>query len=375
MNSQHLSKDKLLFTPGPLTTSLAVKQAMLRDLGSRDGEFIAAVREIRSKLLELGGVSGADYEAVLMQGSGTFAVESAIGSAIPPRGRLLAAVNGVYGRRMALIAQRLGIDTVVLTFEEHEPVDAGRVAEALRRDGPFTHAGVIHCETTTGILNPIEAIGAAVGDAGAVFIVDAMSSFGGIPLDVAGIPIDFLVSSANKCIQGVPGFGFVLAQRQCLLECEGRARSLSLDLFDQWRGLEADGQFRFTPPIQTLLAFRRALQELEEEGGVSGRAARYSANHAALIREMLAIGFVPFLRPEHRSPIITSFRYPPHPRFNFETFYAGLARRGFVIYPGKLKDEEGFRIGNIGHIFPEDMPRLGAAIREVLAETGVELHV
>ena len=367
-------KDSLLFTPGPLSTSPAVKQAMQRDLGSRDGEFIATVREIRSKLLELGGVSSAGYEAVLMQGSGTFAVESVIGSAIPRQGRLLVAVNGVYGRRMALIAQRLGIDTVVLTFEENEPVDAGRVAEALDRDGPFTHAGVIHCETTTGILNPIEAIGAAVHRAGAIFVVDAMSSFGGIPLDVAGVPIEFLVSSANKCIQGVPGFGFVLTQRERLLECEGRARSLSLDLFDQWRGMETDGMFRFTPPIQTLLAFHRALQELEDEGGIAGRSARYSANHAALMEEMLAIGFVPFLRPEHRSPIITSFRYPPDPQFSFGRFYAELSRRGFVIYPGRLKDEDGFRIGNIGHIFPEDVHRLGAAIREVLAQAGVELE-
>ena len=367
-------KDSLLFTPGPLSTSPAVKRAMRRDLGSRDGEFIAAVREIRSRLLELGGVSGAAYEAVPMQGSGTFAVESVIGSAIPRQGRLLAAVNGVYGRRMARIAKYLGIDTVTLTFEESEPVDAGRVAEVLDREGPFTHTGVIHCETTSGILNPIEAIGAAVQRAGSAFIVDAMSSFGGIPMDVSALGIDFLVSSANKCIQGVPGFAFVLARRERLLECEGRARSLSLDLFDQWRGLETDGQFRFTPPIQALLAFRRALEELEGEGGVCGRAARYSANHAALMEEMLAIGFVPFLCPEHRSPIITSFRYPPDPQFSFERFYAGLARRGFVIYPGKLQDEEGFRIGNIGHIFPEDIRRLGAAIREVLAETGVELH-
>jgi 2-aminoethylphosphonate-pyruvate transaminase len=201
-----------------------------------------------------------------------------------------------------------------------------------------------------------------------------MSSFGGIPMDVAALGIDFLVSSANKCIQGVPGFGLVLARRERLLECEGRARSLSLDLFDQWRGLEADGQFRFTPPIQLLPAFRCALRELEEEGGVCGRAARYSANHTALMEEMLAIGFVPFLRPEHRSPIITSFRYPLDPQFSFERFYSGLSRRGFVIYPGKLKEEEGFRIGNIGHLFPEDFHRLGAAIREVLAETGVELQ-
>jgi len=365
---------KLLFTPGPLSTSEAVKHAMLRDLGSRDEEFIATVREIRSRLIALAGPSGADYDAVLMQGSGTFAVESTIGSAIPRDGRFLALVNGAYGRRMAEIAIRLGIETVVLRFEENEPVEAARVARVLREEGPFTHAGVIHCETTSGILNPIEKIGAVVRGAGVVYVVDAMSSFGGIPIDFARCGIDFLVSSANKCIQGVPGFAFVLAKKEHLLSCDGRARSLSLDLFDQWRGFETDGMFRYTPPIQSLLAFRIALQELKEEGGIAVRFARYSANHAALMEEMLAIGFEPFLHPEFRSPIIASFRNPPHPDFSFAKFYEALSRRGFIVYPGKLAAEEGFRIGTIGNIVPADIGRLANAIREVLPEIGVELQ-
>ena len=364
--------EKLLFTPGPLSTSTTVKQAMQRDLGSRDMEFIAAVREIRSGLVALAGPGGADYEAVLMQGSGTFAIESAIGSAIPRGGRLLVAVNGAYGRRMVQIAERLGIETVALAFEENEPVDAGRVAEALTSGTPFTHAAIVHCETTTGILNPVDRIGEAVHNAGAVFMVDAMSSFGGIPLDVAACHIDFLVSAANKCIQGVPGFGFVLARRACLQECEGLARSVSLDLFAQWRGLETDGQFRFTPPTHAILAFHRALQELQEEGGVAGRCARYCANHRALMDEMAAMGFAPYLRREHQSPIITTFRYPASPRFHFDEFYAALSRRGFVSYPGKLTRENCFRIGAIGNIFPADIARLAAAIREVLAEAGVD---
>ena len=367
--------EKLLFTPGPLSTSTAVKDAMMRDLGSRDAEFIAAVREIRCGLVALAGPGGDDYEAVLMQGSGTFAIESAIGSAVPRGGRLLVAVNGAYGRRMVQIAERLGIATEALLFAEDEPVDAGRVAVALNSGDPFTHAAVVHCETTTGILNPIERIGEAVHRTGAVFVVDAMSSFGGIPLDVAGCHMDFLVSSANKCIQGVPGFGFVLAKRTSLQECEGLARSVSLDLFAQWRGLETDGQFRFTPPTHTILAFLRALQELEEEGGVAGRCARYSANHAALMDEMAAMGFVPYLRPEYQSPIITTFRYPANPRFSFEQFYAALSSRGFVIYPGKLTRENCFRIGTIGYIFPADIGRLAGAIREVLAEAGVGMRL
>jgi len=344
--------DKLLFTPGPLSTSPEVKRAMLRDLGSRDSEFIGTVREIRRGLVALAGPGAAAYEAVLMQGSGTFAIESVLGSVVPPRGRLLVAVNGAYGRRMEQIAARLGIAAARVCFEENAPVEAVAVAEALRVQGPFTHTAVIHCETTTGILNPVERIGEAVAAAGAEFIVDAMSSFGGLPLDVAGARIDYLVSSANKCIQGVPGFGFVLARRERLLEIEGRARSLSLDL----------------------LAFRRALEELEAEGGIAGRNARHRANHAVLMEEMEAIGFEPYLAPEHQSPIITTFRYPAAAGFDFGDFYSRLSARGMVIYPGKLTHQDCFRIGTIGHLFPGDIRRLAAAIRGVLAEMGIQLR-
>jgi len=366
--------DKLLFTPGPLSTSPEVKCAMLRDLGSRDREFIDTVREIRRELVKLTGAGAAGYEAVLMQGSGTFAIESVLGSVIPAGGRLLVAVNGVYGRRMEQIAARLKFDVAHVCFEENAPVAADTVAEALRAKGPFTHAGMIHCETTTGILNPVERIGEVVEAAGAEFIVDAMSSFGGIPLDVAEARIDYLVSSANKCIQGVPGFGFVLARRDRLTQIEGRARSVSLDLLAQWRGLESDGQFRFTPPTHGLLAFRRAIEELHAEGGVPGRNARYRANHQALMEEMLSIGFEPYLAPEHQSPIISTFRYPAAAGFDFGTFYSRLSARGMVIYPGKLTHEDCFRIGTIGHLFPDDIRRLAAAIREVLAEMGIHLR-
>ena len=365
--------DKLLFTPGPLSTSPEVKLTMLRDLGSRDREFIQTVREIRRRLVALTGPGAAAHEAILMQGSGTFAIESVLGSVVPANGRLLVAVNGAYGRRMEQIAARLKIDAAPLRFEESEPVDPEAVGAALRKRGPFTHLAAVHCETTTGILNPVAAVGAVAAEAGVEFIVDAMSSFGGVPLDVAGARIDYLVSSANKCIQGVPGFGFVLARRERLPGIEGRARSVSLDLLAQWQGLESDGQFRFTPPTHALLAFRRALEELDAEGGVAGRNARYRANHAALMEEMQTIGFEPYLKPEHRSPIITTFRYPGS-RFDFAGFYARLSDRGMVIYPGKLTREDCFRVGTIGHLFPGDMRRLGAAMREVLSEMGIELR-
>jgi 2-aminoethylphosphonate-pyruvate transaminase len=367
-----MNRNKLLFTPGPLTTSKKVKQAMLRDLGSRDAEFLSVVSHIRRRLLELGHVADGSYETVLMQGSGTFAIESVLSSVIPRGGKLLVAINGAYGHRMAKIATVLGISCQTIIFEEASPVIAERVNRALTADSAITHVGTIHCETSTGMLNPVAEIGRAVRESGRIFIVDAMSSFGGMPIDVADNKIDFLISSANKCIQGVPGFAFVLARRDLLQAAEGCARSVSLDLLAQWKGLESDGQFRFTPPTHALLAFWQALDELKAEGGVEGRAARYSANRKELMKGMSKLGFDAYLAPEHQSHFITSFRFPAHNGFDFPVFYRRLSERGFVIYPGKVSNADCFRIGTIGHIFPKDIRALVAAIRRVLAEMHVD---
>jgi 2-aminoethylphosphonate-pyruvate transaminase len=367
-----MSQKKLLFAPGPLTTSGTVKRAMLRDLGSRDGEFLFVVKQIRRRLLELGDVANGTYEAVLMQGSGTFAVESVLSSVIPRRGKLLVAINGAYGHRMAKIATVLGIACQTVIFEEAAPVPVEPVRLALAQDPAITHVGTIHCETSTGILNPVAELGRMVRKLGRIFIVDAMSSFGGIPIDISRNNIDFLVSSANKCLQGVPGFAFVLARRDVMQATEGYARSVSLDLLAQWKGLESDGQFRFTPPTHALLAFWQALQELEEEGGVAGRAARYCANRQVLMDGMTKLGFHAYLAPEHQSHFITSFRFPAHTRFNFPAFYRRLSELGFVIYPGKVSNTDCFRIGTIGHIFPRDIRALIAAIRRVLGEMQVD---
>jgi 2-aminoethylphosphonate-pyruvate transaminase len=370
-----MTTNKLLFTPGPLTTSATVKAAMLRDAGSRDRDFLQTVGEIRERLLALGGAASpagaGEYECVLMQGSGTFSIESVISSAIPPDGKLLVPINGAYGRRIANMARVHGIETGTLDVPENRAISAEAVAERLAASGGITHVAVIHCETTTGIVNPVEAIGAVVESAGAAYIVDAMSSFGAIPLNLAEARIDFLISSANKCIEGVPGFGFVLARRGQLFQAKGRARTLSLDLYAQWAGFEADGQFRFTPPTHTLLAFRQALLELEAEGGVAGRAARYRANHAALMRGAAEMGFETYLAPKDLSHIITAFRYPEHPKFRFEEFYGRLSDAGFIIYPGKLTEEPCFRIGTIGRLFPQDIEALIEAMKRVLEEMGV----
>jgi len=361
-------KEKVLFTPGPLTTSRTVKQAMLRDLGSRDVEFIQLVGEIRRRLLELGGVAKGDYVAIIMQGSGTFSLEAVMSSTIPPEGKLLVIVNGAYGPRIAQIARVLRIDVARLDYPEDCQPDLQEIEAALAADDTITHVAVVHCETTTGIINPIKEIGALVKQFGRRYYVDAMSSFGAVPLNLAAAGIDYLVTSANKCIEGVPGFGIILAKREALLETEGWARSLSLDLLAQWKGLEANGQFRFTPPTHALIAFHQALVELGEEGGVEARAARYWANHQMLRAGMREMGFEEYLRPEDQGYIITSFRYPTHPNFDFNKFYQLLNEKDTVIYPGKAGDADCFRIGTIGRIFPADVRALLAAIRETLKE-------
>ncbi len=368
--------DKLLFTPGPLTTSRTVKEAMLRDVGSRDAEFLAVVADVRARLLALAGVSRErGYEAVLVQGSGTYGLESVISSAIPREGGLLALVNGAYGERLARMAEVHGIALEVLRTAEDRCPEPREVAARLARRAELSHVALVHCETTTGILNPVEAIGTVVENAGRAFLVDSMSSFGVLELDLERAGVAFLVSSANKCLEGVPGCAFVIARRSALQACEGRARTLALDLFAQWQGLDQNGQFRFTPPTHALLAFHRALRELEDEGGPAARLARYRANHRALVTGMRALGFRVFL-PEHvQAPIITSFRYPEDPRFRFEDFYDRLSARGFLVYPGKLQREACFRIGNIGRIGVAEIEALVAAVGGVLEEMGVALPV
>lgn len=367
MNNEKLQLPEnpyLLLTPGPLTTTPSVKAAMLRDWCTWDNEYNGLVQDIRFKLARLASASDPQrYSAVLMQGSGTFAVEAAIGSVIPRDGKLLVLANGAYGQRIAQIAQVLGIATTVVDFGELAPVDAHAVEAALAEDAAITHAAVVHTETTTGMINPLAEIARTVKAHGRTLIVDAMSSFGGVELDAAALGIDFLISSANKCIQGVPGFGFVIADIEALQACKGRSRSLSLDLYDQWVTMERHGgKWRFTSPTHVVRAFAQALLELEEEGGIAARAARYAGNQAKLTDGMERLGFRTLLPRPQQSPIITAFHEPESAAFTFGAFYERLKKAGFVIYPGKLTNASTFRIGNIGDVHAADIDRLLEAI-------------
>ena len=366
-------KDKILFTPGPLTTSHTVKQAMLRDLGSRDIEFIAIIQEIRQQLVKLGQAKPDEYTAVLMQGSGTFGLEAVVSSTVPPDGKLLIIINGAYGKRLAKIASVLNIDTITLEYPEYTIPNLQEIEDTLKSDNKITNVSVVHCETTTGIINPIKEIGDFVTKSGAKYFVDAMSSFGAVTINLPEYNIDYLVSSANKCIEGVPGFSFVLCKLGSLEQTAGYARSVSFNLLQQYQDLEKNGQFRFTPPTHTLAAFRQALEELEAEGGVSGRAERYRKNYETLVKGMRRMGFNEYLKPENQGYIITSFLYPDDPNFSFEKFYESLNQKDYVIYPGKVSDADCFRIGNIGRISEADIKALLAAITQTIDEMGVEL--
>ena len=366
-------KDKALFTPGPLTTSRTVKQAMLRDLGSRDAEFITIVKDVRQRLVALGGGTD-DYTAILMQGSGTFGIEATLSSVIPSSGKLLILINGAYGKRLLKIADVHKISTSELTFVEDIQPAPHVLEQALQSDQAITHVAVIHCETTTGIINPIEEYGKIAKAHNCIYIVDAMSSFGAYPIDLKTCGIDFLISSSNKNIEGVPGFSFVLARKDALNAAKGMARTLSLDLFAQWEGLEGDGQFRFTPPTHSILAFHQALIELDQEGGVAARGTRYQKNYEVTLAAMQEMGFKTYLKLEDQGYIITSFYYPDHPNFNFQQFYERLSDKGHVIYPGKLTRADCFRIGHIGRLGLADVKALMSAIAETLIEMKVQIY-
>ncbi|MCZ6774451.1 MAG: 2-aminoethylphosphonate--pyruvate transaminase [Proteobacteria bacterium] len=365
------SKDKLLLTPGPLTTSLATKQAMLRDWGSRDSAFIAITKRIRVRLLAIAGVEKS-HAAVPVQGSGTFAVEATLGTLIAPGERTLVLENGAYGKRIVTILERIGRDVSILHWPEDQPVDPAGLEAALSRDPTIDHVVVVHCETTTGILNDMVAIGRVTKTHQRSLIIDAMSTFGAIPIDGDSVPFDALIASSNKCFEGVPGMAFALIDSQALARSEGNCHSLSLDLYEQWRGLEANGQWRFTPPTHVLAAFDHALSEHQREGGVAARHRRYSANRDILVKGMRDLGFETLLADEVQAPIIITFLMPEDHRFDFPRFYEDLSARGFIIYPGKLSVADSFRIGCIGALGAAEMQAAVAAVKAVLEGMGLD---
>jgi 2-aminoethylphosphonate-pyruvate transaminase len=361
--------DPLLLTPGPLTTGKRVKDVMVHDWGSRDATFLRINSEVLARLPEI--VNGADYVTVPMQGSGTFAVEAMLTTFVPPKGKVLMLINGAYGHRARKILDIAKRKVVVHETAEDIPPDLAAVERILKRTASITHVFAVHCETTSGILNPVVEIGALARKYRKGFLLDSMSAFGALPLDAQAIGPDAIAASSNKCIEGVPGLGFVICRKAALEQTAGNATTLVLDLHDQWRNFEKTGQYRFTPPIHVIVSFHQALTEFFAEGGQEGRGRRYAENCRVLIDGMRELGFVPLLSDNLQAPIIVTFRMPADPRFRFQEFYDRLKERGYVIYPGKLTVADSFRIGCIGRLYPDHMRGALAAIRDILEDMGV----
>jgi 2-aminoethylphosphonate-pyruvate transaminase len=362
--------DPLLLTPGPLTTSASVKQAMVHDWGSRDAGFIAINRMVLEKIVELAGAEGT-HVTVPVQGSGTFAVEAMITTFVPKSGKLLVLINGAYGQRARKIAEIAGRAVIVHETPEDRPPDLAALDALLSGDPAITHIFAVHCETTSGILNPIEDVARLVAGHGRRLLVDSMSAFGALEIDARKVPYDALAASSNKCLEGVPGLGFVVCRKTALAECKGNATTLVLDLFDQAEGFTRTGQYRFTPPIHVIVALGKAIEEHAAEGGVAGRGKRYRDNARVLIDGMRGMGFRTLLGEKLQAPIIITFHMPSDPKFVFQRFYDGLKDRGYVIYPGKLTVADSFRMGCIGRLYPKDMKGALDAVRDVLEEMRV----
>lgn len=360
----------ILLTPGPLTTSNRTRQAMMVDWGSWDDRFNALTASVCSQLLAI--LHGTDsHHCVPLQGSGTFAVEAAIGTLVPRDGKVLVLINGAYGKRLAKICEVLGRDFSTFETAEDQPTTAADVDRLLRADTAITHVALIHCETSTGILNPLPEIAQVVKDHGKRLIIDAMSSFGALPIDAREVPFDALIATSGKCLEGVPGMGFVFAEKQALAAAQGNCHSLAMDLFDQHSYMVKTGQWRFTPPTHVVAALHEALLQYAEEGGLPARHQRYADNCQALLDGMAALGLRSFLPAEIQAPIIVTFHAPQDARYQFKDFYERVKAKGFILYPGKLTQVETFRVGCIGHV---DATGMQAAVTAI-AQTLQDMHV
>ena len=366
-----MDRDKILLTPGPLTTTLRTKLAMLKDWGSWDADFNAVTASVRNSLLSI--IQGHDSHVVVpLQGSGTFSVEAAVATVVPQDGHVLVLDNGAYCKRAARLTTLMGRRCTLMPFDEAAQVSPAALADKLKRDSSITHVILIHCETGAGVLNPLQEIADLCASHGKGLIVDAMSSFAAIAIDARKVRFDALVAASGKCLEGVPGMGFVFIRKAILEGCAGRSQSLAMDLYDQYAYMEKTTQWRFTPPTHVVVALAEAIAQFEEEGGQPVRLARYTSNYNTLIAGMAKLGFKPFLDPAIQAPIIVTFHAPLNRHYDFKKFYAATRARGFVLYPGKLTAVETFRVGCIGAIGPHDMEQAVGAIAGALKDMGID---
>ena len=365
-----MANDRILLTPGPLTTSLQTKLAMLRDWGSWDVEFIGVTARVRKSLLKI--VHGEDSHVVVpLQGSGTFSIEAAVATLVPANGHVLVLDNGAYCKRAAKLTSLMGRRCTLMPFADDEAVSSSALREKLTADDSITHVVLIHCETGAGVLNPLQAVADTCADLNKSLIVDAMSSFAAIEIDAQKTRFDALIAASGKCLEGVPGMGFVFIRKVLLDGCAGQSQSLAMDLHDQYVYMEKTGQWRFTPPTHVVVALAEAISQFEAEGGQPARLARYTNNYETLVRGMTALGFKPFLDPAIQAPIIVTFHAPSHANYDFKRFYEAAKARGFILYPGKLTQVETFRVGCIGAITSVEIEQAVHAVALALQELSI----
>ncbi|HTL26800.1 MAG TPA: 2-aminoethylphosphonate--pyruvate transaminase [Burkholderiales bacterium] len=364
------ARDAYLLTPGPLTTSLRTKQAMLRDWGSWDADFNEITSRIRDRLVAILHGEGT-HECVPLQGSGTFSVEAAIGTLVPRAGHVLVPVNGAYCDRIAKICRYLGRKVTVHKYADDAPVRPQDIDRLLAQDPGITHVALVHCETSAGLLNPLHEVAEVAARHGKGVIADAMSSFGALEIDARKTPLDAVIAASGKCLEGVPGMGFVLARRAVLEKSEGNAHSLAMDLYDQWAYMQKTTQWRYTPPTHVVAALDEAIRQHAEEGGLAARGARYARNCRELVAGMQSLGFRPFLPAAVQAPIIVTFHAPADPNYDFKRFYAEVKKRGYILYPGKLTQVETFRVGCMGQLGPEGIGGAVRAVADTLKAMGI----
>jgi 2-aminoethylphosphonate-pyruvate transaminase len=370
MDEERPEDEPLMLTPGPATLSMRVKRAMLHDYASGEQKMLDAIAFSRRYILDLCNGAGT-HGAVPIVGSGTSGNEAAIGTLVPENGKLLIHTNGVYGDRLVEIARKIRVPYASFRTAPFTPPTPKQFEAMLDADPAITHVMIVHCETSTGILNPVEEVAALCRKRGVALLIDAVASFGAFALDAKKLGYDAVVCSANKGLQAPPGLAWVVAKKTALEAAKGNAPSLTLDLWDQDQHLERTGMFRFTPATHLLLGMAEALREHAEEGGIEARQARFRASWRRLVDGMRQMGFRTLLEDEVASPIVATFHDPPDPNYSFKRLYDGMKARGFIIFPGRLAAANTFRLACIGIVTERDIGRALDAMAETLRQMGV----
>ncbi|MFR8033887.1 MAG: 2-aminoethylphosphonate--pyruvate transaminase [Lachnospiraceae bacterium] len=361
-------EQKILLTAGPICTSMRVKEAMLRDLGTRDHEYQDMVEQLRNELLQLAHVDADTHSVVFLQGSGTYGVESVLDSSVGKKGKVLILSNGAYGERMEQICIAHGISYQMQSFSKLEALPVEKLESYIKEDS-ITHVAFIHCETTAGVLNDLEAILKLTHKYHKRSIVDAMSSFGSMEMNLKELDMDFLITSSNKCLHGVPGVAIIYGKQEAFQQCEGNADNLAMDLYKQWAEMEASrGAFRFTSPTHVLLALNEAVKELKEQGGIAVRHDHYVFLQKKIQDTMKELGFEAPVKREEQAPVITTYFIPEW--MDFSHFYDWMKERDILLYSGKLPGYHAFRIGNLGDLSVSDIERTLDEIRVYVREYG-----